>query len=286
LTLGSDRDRIELRGLRVSGHHGALPGEQDQAQPFEIDLDIDTDAGAAGVSDDLADTVDYGELTRRAAAVVATERWRLLERIATRVADEVLAADERVDAVTVAVRKLRPPVPDLGSAGVRITRRRAEPAGARGGAGARRRAFLGLGANLGDREAALRKAVASLPDVVAVSPVYETQPLGGPAGQPPYLNAVVQLVTDRSPRELLEMANRIEAEAGRVRAEHHGPRSLDVDVLWVDGVTVDEPDLVVPHPRMFERRFVLAPLADLAPDLLPDGWEERAAGKVRRLGRL
>ena len=270
-----DRDRIELRGLRVSGHHGALPGEQDQAQPFEIDLDIEADLERAGHSDDLTATVDYGELARRAAAVVSGERWRLLERIAARVADEILEADGRVAAVTVTVRKLRPPVPDLGSAGVRIARRRAG-----------RRAFLGLGSNLGDREGILRRAVAALPDVVAVSPLYETEPVGGPPGQAAYLNAVVQLSSERSPRELLEVANRIEAEAGRVRAERHGPRTLDVDVLWVDGVTVDEPDLVVPHPRMFERRFVLAPLADLAPDLVPEGWEDDAEGTVRRVGRL
>ena len=276
--MAADRDRIELRGLRVSGHHGALPGERDEAQPFEVDLDIEADLEASGDSDDLTDTVDYGALARRAAAVVTEERWRLLERIAARVAEDVLAADPRVAAVTVAVRKLRPPVPDLGSAGVRITRRRG-----------RRRAFLGLGANLGDREEALRRAVAALPDVVAVSPLYETEPVGGPPGQPPYLNAVVQLATDRSPRELLEVANRIEAEAGRVRAERHGPRTLDIDILWVDGVTVDDPDLVVPHPRMFERRFVLAPLADLAPDLVPEGGQRRAEGaegKVRQVGRL
>ena len=276
--LGRD-DRIELRGLRLSGHHGALPGEQDEAQPFELDLDVETDLVAAGASDDLADTVDYGQLVRRAAAVVAGERWRLLERIGARVAEEVLAADERIAAVTVVVRKLRPPVPDLASAGVRVTRRRGEQP-------ARRRAFLGLGANLGDRGEALRRAVAALPDVVAVSPLYETEPVGGPADQPRYLNAVVQLATARSPRDLLELARRLEADAGRVRAEHQGPRTLDVDVLWIDGVAVDEPDLVVPHPRMFERRFVLAPLADLAPDLVPPGSEEWAQGKVRQIGRL
>jgi 2-amino-4-hydroxy-6-hydroxymethyldihydropteridine diphosphokinase len=150
----------------------------------------------------------------------------------------------------------------------------------------RRRAFLGLGANLGDRRTTLREAVAALPDVVAVSPVYETEPVGGPAGQPSYLNLVVELVTRRSPRELLELAHDREAAAGRVRQERHGPRTLDVDVLWIDGVTVDEPDLVVPHPRMHERRFVLAPLADLAPDLVAPDRLETAEGQVRRLGTL
>jgi len=149
-----------------------------------------------------------------------------------------------------------------------------------------RRAFLGLGSNLGDREALLRQAVAGLPDVVAVSPVYQTDPVGGPPGQPPYLNVVVELRTDQGPRALLERARALEAAAGRVRAERDGPRTLDVDILVVGDLRVDDPDLVVPHPRMYERRFVLAPLADIAPDAVPVGWEDRAVGDVRRLGIL
>ena len=136
------------------------------------------------------------------------------------------------------------------------------------------RAYLGLGSNLGDRRAQLRTAVAALPGVVAVSPVYETEPVGGPPGQEPYLNLVVVLETDRSPRQLLELAQDLEAAAGRVRKERFGPRTLDVDILLVGNLCVDEPDLVVPHPRMWERRFVLAPLADLA------------TGRVRSAGPL
>lgn len=267
---------MQLRGLRALGHHGALAGEQDRRQPFEIDLDVEVDLAAAARTDHLADTVDYGALARVAAGVVSDERWRLLERLAQRVAEEVLAVDRQVVAVTVSVRKLRPPVPvDLGSAGVKLTVRR-------------RRAFLGLGSNLGDREEALRAAVAALPDVVAASPLYETEPVGGPAGQPPYLNQVVALFTALSAHDLLAAAQGVEAAAGRDRnaEERHGPRPLDVDVLWVDGVSVDAPQLTVPHPRMWERRFVLAPLADLAPDLVPAEALETATGNVRQVGSV
>jgi 2-amino-4-hydroxy-6-hydroxymethyldihydropteridine diphosphokinase len=148
------------------------------------------------------------------------------------------------------------------------------------------RAFLGLGSNAGERRAALRRAVSSLPDVVAVSPVYETEPVGGPPGQRPYLNLVVELATERTPRELLELGAGLEAAAGRVRAERWGPRPLDVDVLLVGDQKIEEPDLVVPHPRMWERRFVVAPLADLAPELVPDGWQARVSGDVAKLGTL
>jgi len=136
------------------------------------------------------------------------------------------------------------------------------------------RAYLGLGSNLGDSRAHLRAAIAALPDVVAASPVYETEPLGGPSGQQAYLNLVVELETELSPRELLELGHRLEEAAGRARHEKNGPRTLDVDVLLVGDLEVHDPDLVVPHPRMWQRRFVLAPLADLA------------QGEVRRLGPL
>ena len=117
-------DRIELRGLRLLGTHGAHPEEQRRAQPFEIELEAEADLGPAGRSDDLGDTVDYGALVGAVARVVSSERFSLLEALAQRIADVVLT-DDRVLAVTVTVRKLRPPVPvDLETAGVRITRRR------------------------------------------------------------------------------------------------------------------------------------------------------------------
>jgi len=135
-----------------------------------------------------------------------------------------------------------------------------------------RRAYLGLGSNLGDRLAHLQCAVDGLAaredvTVLAVSPVYETEPVGGPE-QAEYLNAVVALETALGARELLAIAQELEAGARRVRTERWGPRTLDVDVLLVGDEHLHDPDLEVPHPRMWERDFVLAPLADLAPDLV------------------
>ncbi len=121
-------------------------------------------------------------------------------------------------------------------------------------------------------------------DVVAVSPLYETEPVGGPEGQGPYLNVVVELATADSPRRLLERCRAVEEAAQRARAERWGPRTLDADVLWVEGCTVDEPDLTVPHPRMWERRFVLQPLADLAPDLVTSEQLRASGGEVSRCG--
>ena len=117
-------DLLELRGLRALGVHGVLPEEQSRPQPFEIDLDIEADLSRAGRTDDLADTLDYGAISEMVVKVVTGEHFALLERLAERIA-EVVLDDGRVDAVTVAVRKLRPPVPvELSTAGVRIRRAR------------------------------------------------------------------------------------------------------------------------------------------------------------------
>jgi 2-amino-4-hydroxy-6-hydroxymethyldihydropteridine diphosphokinase len=159
-------------------------------------------------------------------------------------------------------------------------------AGPDAGAPRRRRAFVGLGSNLGDRAAHLRTAVAGLPDLVAVSPVYETEPVGGPPGQGPYLNLVAELDTPLAPRQLLALARRLEEAADRVRTVRWGPRTLDVDVLLVGDLVVDEEDLVVPHPRMWERAFVVAPLGDLAPELVPSAVRRASGGTVKVVGML
>jgi 2-amino-4-hydroxy-6-hydroxymethyldihydropteridine diphosphokinase len=155
------------------------------------------------------------------------------------------------------------------------------------------RAFLGLGSNLGDRWSHLRRAVDQLragtrAPVTAVSSVYETEPVGGPEGQGPYLNLVVELAVapGADPYRLLEECRRLEAAAGRVRAARWGPRTLDADVLWIDGVAIEGPDLTVPHPRWRERRFVLAPLHELAPDLVDEQEVAAAGGAVSVVGTL
>lgn len=138
------------------------------------------------------------------------------------------------------------------------------------------RAFVGLGSNLGDRSAMLgqaRERLAALPGttLTRASSLYVTAPVGGPE-QDDYLNQVVELETSLSPRELLVEIGEIESVLGRERVVRWGPRSIDVDILWYDGSSIAEADLEVPHPRLEERRFVLEPLAELAPDLLlPSG---------------
>ena len=139
----------------------------------------------------------------------------------------------------------------------------------------KRTAYLGLGSNLGNRLEYLQLAVSNLPDVSKVSPVYETAPVGGP-DQGPYLNCVVQLKTELTGQDLLVECQKQEKLADRIRKERWGPRTLDVDLLWIDGEVIEEENLTVPHPRMKERGFVLIPLRDLDPTLVdsfPDSRE-------------
>jgi len=133
------------------------------------------------------------------------------------------------------------------------------------------KAYVALGSNLGERRANLDAAVerlAAAPEVrvLARSSWRETAPVGGPPGQPDYLNGVVEVETSLAPRELLSRIKEIEQELGRVRAERWGPRAIDCDLVLYGGAVVDEPGLTVPHPRMRERRFVLSPLAEVAPE--------------------
>jgi 2-amino-4-hydroxy-6-hydroxymethyldihydropteridine diphosphokinase len=132
------------------------------------------------------------------------------------------------------------------------------------------RAYVGVGANLGDREATICAALDALPGVVAVSALRETDPVGV-VEQPSFLNGAAALETALAPRALLETLLAVERELGRERGERWGPRTIDLDLLLYGDETIDEPGLTVPHPRLHERRFALEPLLDLDPKLAIPG---------------
>lgn len=257
-------DRIRLRSLAVTARHGVLAHEKTTPQPFLLDIDLAVDLAWAGRSDDLADTVSYADVADRAARIVAGESVDLIERLAERVAQECLAASEFVEAATVEVHKPHAPV-GLPFADVSVTRTVERAA----------TAVVALGANLSDPLGRLADAVRRLAaldgvDVSVVSPLVESDPVGGPAGQDPYLNAVLLARTRLAPRTLLAALHAIEAVHGRTREIRWGPRTLDLDLIsYVDParggeVVRDDPELTLPHPRAGERAFVQVPwsLAD------------------------
>ena len=148
-------------------------------------------------------------------------------------------------------------------------------------------AAIALGSNLGDRRAHLDFAVArleSLLDNLKVSPYFETDPVGVPDPQPPFLNAAAVGETALSPRALLDALLAIERERGRARPYPNAARTLDIDLILFGQRTIDEPGLVVPHPRFRERRFVLEPLAAIAPDLVDPVTALRVAALLAKIG--
>jgi dihydroneopterin aldolase/2-amino-4-hydroxy-6-hydroxymethyldihydropteridine diphosphokinase len=268
-------DLILLHGVEAVGHHGVLAFEKRDGQPFVVDVDLTLDLTRAGATDGLADTVSYAEVAADVVRRITGPSFDLIERLAHVIAHDAL---ERplVDAVAVTVHKPQAPVgTPFGDVAVRVVRRRGTPV------------VVALGANLGDSRASLTQAVtevASIPGVRvrAVSPLVETDPVGGPE-QPAYLNAVLVGESTLAPAELLARLHAVEDRHGRTRDVRWGARTLDLDLLQVgvpgrpDEVRQDEPALQLPHPRAHERAFVLVPwsLADpkalvrVGPDVVP-----------------
>lgn len=250
-------DRIALRGVEAFGYHGVLDDEKRDGQPFVVDVVMSLDLSRAGASDGLDDTVSYAEVAGEVVARITGPSFDLIERLAEVVADDVLS-HALVEVVEVTVHKPQAPVGHpFSDVAVSVRRERGTPI------------VVALGANLGDAKATLEaavEAVAGLPGirVRAVSPLVETDPVGGPE-QPAYLNAVLLADSTLAPAALLAGLHRIEAEHGRTREARWGARTLDLDLIQfgVPGSSSerrsDEPELLLPHPRAHQRAFVLVP---------------------------
>lgn len=262
-------DHILIDDLRVTCIIGVLDHERVTPQPLRIDVDMEVDLHDAGQSDDLTQTVHYGEVAIALANLARDTKYQLLERLAQHMTEVVLSFP-LVRAVELRLTKLEPPIPEqIGSTAVRLRRVRSDFS-----TSTPHKALLALGSNIGDRAAYLRFAIDRLGDrVTAQSQVFETDPVGGPENQDAYLNMVVAIDTELDPYALLRWLHRIEADAGRERVIHWGPRTLDIDLLFFDDVVIDGGNLAVPHPRYAERRFVLAPLSEVAPERCPADWE-------------
>lgn len=273
-------DRIHLRGVEAFGYHGVLPDEKRDGQPFVVDVVMELDLATVGGSDALDDTVSYAEIAGEVVSRITGPSFDLIERLAEVVADDVLR-HRLVDAATVTVHKPQAPVGHpFTDVAVEVHRTRGVPV------------VVALGANLGDARATLEsavRAVAGLPGmrVRAVSPLVETDPVGGP-DQPAYLNAVLVGDTTLDPDDLLRRLHEIEADHGRTREVRWGARTLDLDLIQVgtpasgSEVRREDPALTLPHPRAHERGFVLVPwsLADPAATIRADGQVRPVADLV------
>lgn len=257
---------IWLTGLGAHAHHGVHAFEREQGQRFVLDIGMVLDTRPAARSDAVEETVSYAEVAEVAHAILVGEPSNLLETVAERVAAAVLAFPG-VQAVTVVLHKPDAPVGfpfhDVSLTIHRTPLTVVPPLPVQ--------VVLGLGGNMGDVAAHLRAAVLALEGELAgmrVGPLVRTAAMTLPDSGPQddYLNTVITGHTRLSASEVLDLAHRLEAAAGRVRLERWGPRTLDVDVLAYGLVTSRDPDLVLPHPGAASRPFVVVPWAALEPD--------------------
>ena len=270
-------DQIVLRGISARGFHGVLDFEKRDGQTFVVDVVLEVDLTAAGASDDLADTVNYAEVAGDIVALIEGEPLNLIEALAARIADRVLARP-LVEAVEVVVHKPEAPVGHpFTDVQVRVQRERQAPV------------VIAMGSNIGDSLETLHDAAVALYgliDIDEVSPVVETDPVGGP-DQPAYLNAVVTGTTSLAPSSLLAGLLDIEQAYGRTREVRWGPRTLDLDLIqygdpvFDTDVRMDGATLTLPHPRAHERAFVLVPWLQADPEAAL-----RVQGQVRRVADL
>ncbi|QOD44490.1 2-amino-4-hydroxy-6-hydroxymethyldihydropteridine diphosphokinase [Clavibacter zhangzhiyongii] len=262
-------DRILLTGLRVQAHHGVLAQERRDGQPFVIDLEVALDLAPAGGSDELGRTLHYGELAEEVAAAAERDPVDLIETLAERIADVVLAHPV-ARSVRVTVHKPDAPIAvPFDDVAVVIERRSTLPA-----PGEAVRAVVAVGSNLGDRRATIASAVARIDDVPGLRVVRSSElvesvavtPAGEDPTKPGYLNGVVLVDARVGPHALLDALAGIERDLGRVRAERWGDRIIDLDVVAFGDARIHDDRLTLPHPRAAERAFVLGPWLQADPD--------------------
>ncbi|MCM1268607.1 MAG: 2-amino-4-hydroxy-6-hydroxymethyldihydropteridine diphosphokinase [Bacteroidales bacterium] len=250
-------DQIIINDLQVYAHHGVYQQETEKGQNFLVSVTLETDTRAAGMTDDLGLSTNYGVVCRFLNAYLTEHTFKLIETAAERTAEALLLQFPHVREVVLELKKPEAPIPlPFGMVSVRIRR-------------GWRRAYIACGSNIGDRKAHLEAAVAAMRDderfrVVRVSDWIETTPYGG-VEQADYLNGAVAVDTLYPPEVLLYRLQEIERAEARERKERWGPRTLDLDILLYEGVVTAEEKLTIPHRDMKNRDFVLLPLAQIAP---------------------
>ena len=250
-------DEIRIEELEVFANHGVFPEENVLGQKFLVSAVLYTDTRKAGQTDDLTASIHYGEVCAFIDRYLREHTFKLLERAAECLAEELLLNTNHLRKVRLEIKKPWAPVGlPLKTVSVSVEREWHD-------------AVIALGSNMGDRQGYLDGAVEKL-DVVQgcrvrkVSGFLETPPYGV-TDQADFLNGCLKMETLLYPRELLEELHRIEQEAGRERIIHWGPRTLDLDIIFYDDLVCEEDDLCIPHVEMHKRKFVLEPLAEIAP---------------------
>lgn len=250
-------DEIRIDNLKVFANHGVYKEEQENGQDFFINAVLYTDTRKAGVTDDLEESTNYGEVCHFINRFVSENVYKLIETVAENLAREILKRFPLVKALDLEVRKPEAPIGlPFESVSVKIYR-------------AWHQVYVAFGSNMGDKEAHIERGLTLLNSydgviVEKASDIIHTAPYGG-VEQEEFLNGVASVKTYLSPWELLDVLHEVEASENRERIIRWGPRTLDLDIIFFDNLVMDEEELCIPHIDMQNREFVLQPMMELAP---------------------
>ena len=249
-------DQLRIKDLEVYAYHGVFAAEKELGQRFVLDLILDYDMTRAAKTGDLTASIHYGELAQELVKWCQESKEDLIETLAYQLIGKIFQSYDLVEKVSLEVKKPWAPVPlPLDTCSVKLVRQK-------------RKAFIALGSNQGspvaNLDAALEKMAEQNIRILQISSRIETEPWGG-VEQDPFLNQVVEVETWLNPEELMQTLLAIEADLGRVREIKWGPRVIDLDILYIGQEELYSPNLIVPHPYVAERAFVLQSLVEIAP---------------------
>ena len=253
-------DKISINGLEVFAHHGVYETEKEKGQRFVINAVFDVDTTIASLSDDIEDTLDYAKICEFIKDYMVVNQVNLLETLVNELSRKLLLNFEQINSVSLEICKPDAPIPmKFDTVSLKVER-------------SRHTAYISVGSNMGDRETYIENAIDNLEsdeciEINAVSKLVETKPYGM-TDQDDFLNGVFKITTLYSPEELLARLHIEENEAGRERLVHWGPRTLDLDILLFDDLVMSTDTLIIPHPDMANRNFVLMPLCEIDPNAL------------------
>lgn len=250
-------DIIRIDNLEVYAYHGVYDEEKEKGQYFYVNAELYTNTRKAGMNDDLDASTNYGTVCDFIHDFMTKHIYDLIETVAEQLAQALLLEFKLVKSVLLEIRKPHAPIEkEFESVSVEIERGWHE-------------AFVAFGSNLGDKEKFIDEAIEALSNlpqinIVAISDKIVTEPYGN-VEQDVFLNGVMKIETLLPADELLQILQKVEEHAGRERKIHWGPRTLDLDIIFYDDDIISEDDLIVPHPDMKNRDFVLKPLMQIAP---------------------
>ena len=260
-------DKIIISDLEVYSNHGVLKEENVLGQKFLVSAELDVDLRKAGITDELSLSIDYAKVCKIINSYLKENTFKLIESAAENLALVLFANFKELTKVSLTVKKPWAPIGlPLNHVAVSIHRKW-------------HRAYIALGSNMGDKLMYLENAVEAIKNdmscrILRISDIILTEPYG-PVEQDDFMNGCIMIDTLYTPEELLSFLQRLENAANRVREVHWGPRTLDLDILLYDDLVTDNEELVIPHPEMHKREFVLEPLKQIAPNVVHPVLKQR-----------